>query len=104
MSRYNGNIKPISPDEVVYDIPEFVIEAVNKLIAKNFRGNSFTIKQKDIVKEICDNNTDVTSQQIYDNKWMNFEDIYREAGWKVSYDKPGFNESYDATFEFKPKK
>lgn len=32
--------------------------------------------------------------------WLNFEGAYRRAGWKVEFDKPGYNESYPATFKF----
>lgn len=29
--------------------------------------------------------------------------VYEKAGWKVSYDKPGYNESYDPYFKFTAK-
>ena len=31
---------------------------------------------------------------------MDIESIYRADGWGVYYDKPGYNETYTATFEF----
>ena len=33
-------VKPISPNEIIYDIPDFVIEAVNNLLKKKYRGDS----------------------------------------------------------------
>jgi len=39
--------------------------------------------------------------EIFDKGWLNVEEVYRAAGWAVEYDKPGFNESYSATFTFK---
>lgn len=83
-------------------IPTVVITAVNNLLTKNFRGGSITIKQKDITSEIMRLDESVIENEIYANKWMDFEEVYRQYGWSVSYDKPGYNESYDATFEFKP--
>ena len=46
---------------------------------------------------------EITSKTIYDNNWLDIEDIFREAGWKVTYDKPAYNESYDAYFKFEGK-
>ena len=101
-----GTKKALTPQEIKkgigLDIPDFVIESVNKLLAKSCGGNAYAkIKKKDIVTEIIANHPGtVTSDQIHKNGWLNFEPIFREAGWKVSYDKPGFNESYDACYEF----
>jgi hypothetical protein len=41
--------------------------------------------------------------EVYAKGWLNFEAIYEEAGWKVVYDKPGYNETYDANFTFTKK-
>jgi hypothetical protein len=43
---------------------------------------------------------EVTRDDVYDKGWLNIEPVYAEFGWVVEYDKPGYNESYDATFEF----
>ena len=32
------------------------------------------------------------------------EDIYEKAGWDVTYDTPGYNETYEPKFTFKPSK
>lgn len=114
--------KPISPKDVTVQkakaFPPFVFEAFNELIAQNYTCGSATVKQKDVVtrmvsianKHISDQDLDeefggygssVNSNKIYDNGWLNVEEVYREQGWKVSYDKPGYNESYDAYFVFK---
>lgn len=113
-----NKIKPILPDEVVSKkleiFPDNMLESVNELIAKHWDGYSAHFKQKeleDLYLEKCKSkSTDVNfkiekaRQEMYDNHWMDFEDIYRNSGWKVEYDKPGYNESYEATFEFKRKK
>ena len=43
----------------------------------------------------------VTRSMIFEKHWLDFEDIYRKAGWFVNFDKPAYNETYDAFFEFK---
>lgn len=114
-----GNVKPFSPTEAQVAkfrdyVPDFVIESVNETIAKNLDSDGCAkFKQDELVKLVIskmmaqehNKYTEATARQtIFDNKWMDFEPLYREQGWKVDYDKPGYNESYPATFEFKPKR
>lgn len=101
-------IKPISPNEIMDNlktiIPSVVIQAVNNLLKLKYRGNDVSIKQKDIMEEILRLDESMTSNVIYDNRYMDFESIYRENGWNVVYDKPGYGENYDAYFKFSKKK
>lgn len=97
-------MKPISPDDVVApEIPDFVIDIVNRLIRQNYqsRRKCSVIEQREIVKEIK------ALINIYglefDIKWLDFEELYRNVGWDVKYDAPGYNESYEATFKFTKK-
>ena len=97
-------MKPISPNDVVApEIPDFVIDIVNRLIRQNYqsRRKCSIIEQREIVKEIK------ALINIYglefNIKWLDFEELYRNAGWNVEYDKPGYNESYEATFKFTKK-
>lgn len=100
----NMLIKPISPEEVVYNIPDFVIEAVNTLIRKNFRGQSFSIKSKDIIAEGRKEGRSGSNKDWFKEKWMDFEELYRESGWKVSYHQPCYGDSdFDSYYEFTPK-
>ena len=98
----------ITPQEILDDlsniIPSFVFEAINNLLKKKFRGDKVTIKQDEIRAEIMNLEKRYTRQEIFDNKWMDFEKVYRDNGWNVSYDKPAYNENYDAYFEFSSKK
>lgn len=104
------SVAPISPKDALSvksaSIPEFVIEAVNELISEKGKKYSSkfeaTILQKDIITRI-QLKEEITSKTIYDNNWLDIEDIFREAGWKVTYDKPAYNESYDAYFKFEGK-
>ena len=99
-------IKAFTPQEAASqhaaNVPDFVIAAVNKLLAAKFTGRgSVTLLQKDIVAEIT-GSRDISSNALYDNHWLDFEPAFEKSGWKVVYDKPGYNESYEANFTFTP--
>src|SRR5882724_6494617 len=102
-------IEPLSPDDVIIQkqsiIPDVVIDCFNELIAQHYGGGSSTFKQTEVADLICQRmrqgNHDFSDRIIYDKHWLDVESIYREKGWIVEYDKPGFNESYDATFTIK---
>ena len=100
-----ANVRPLSPKEVVEkkisSIPDAVFEVFNELIAKDFNGAYAIVKQKEVVKILVDKG--LKEKEIYDNHWLDVEEIYRKAGWKVEYDKPAYNESYGAYFEFRPR-
>ena len=100
-------IKPMSPQDI-YDeletiIPSYVIVAVNNLLQLNYRGEyEIKISQKDILAEILKLAPEgVTEKVILKNKYLDFEPLFQKYGWKIEYDKPGFNESYEPIFKFK---
>lgn len=104
-----SEVKPITPNEIVDDldkiIPSVVITAVNNILKSKYRGTGpVTIKQKDIVAEIMRLDGSITKDEIFDNKYMDFEKLYRKNGWIVEYDKPAYCETYDAFFTFKLRK
>lgn len=110
------SVKPIGPEDVAraktQTFPDEVIEAFNELIAAGYTGGRSAVRQEDAVNLIMDkmdakNTPPIGSghrkhlrNEIFAKGWLNVEEIYRAQGWKVVYDKPGFNESYPATFEF----
>lgn len=94
---------PITPQDVVTakaaSFPDEVIEAFNGLIAKKFSNGyaNFTLSEaKSAINKLIGN-------RLWDSDWLNVEEIYRNAGWDVSYDKPGYNESYEGNYTFKKK-
>lgn len=97
-------MKPVTPNQVTEfkkkQMPEGVIEAFNELIAKRWNGSTSTIMQDEIIDLIVEKVPRATRRKIFDNHWLDVEDIFREEGWKVSYDKPGYNETYEASFKF----
>jgi hypothetical protein len=103
-------VKPISPSEIasqkLKDIPSFVFSIVNKRLAAKYVDGIFevTIKQDDIIADILAHKPEMIRRDVFDNGWLNIEEVYRQAGWDVHYDSPGYNESYDAFFKFTPKK
>lgn len=98
--------KPITPDEVISrkkeSLPDEVIEAFNELIAFNWNGYQASIKQEDVCNLIC-KKLNIFDNIVFKNQYLDVEDIYRESGWDVKYDKPGYNEDYEAYFVFKKK-
>ena len=99
-------VTPLSPkdlkDSVDKAIPSFVITAVNKLLKKDFRNSEVIIKKKDLIIEIK-KIKEVTNEELYDNKWLDFEPIFRKNGWNVAFESPDRDESFDDYFKFKPK-
>ena len=98
--------KPIKPSEVLVLkkslLPPEVIEVFNELIAENFSDGSSTFTQKEAIRRIRVA-LNISDADIFRLKFLDVEGIYRKEGWKVSYDKPGYNETYDATFTFTEK-
>lgn len=97
--------EPIKPSEIMIakkkKIPDVVIESFNDMIAKNFNGIYSQFMQDETVALIVKKSKkEITVDQIFDNHWLDVEDIYRNVGWEVEYDKPAFNESYPASFTF----
>jgi hypothetical protein len=87
--------------------PDFVIAAFDALIAKNFDGKKSCFLQSDVVKEVLNRwpiDTSVRirerSNLIFERRYLDVEEIYQRVGWKVEYDKPGYNENYEAKFTF----
>jgi ElaB/YqjD/DUF883 family membrane-anchored ribosome-binding protein len=74
-----------------------VIQVVNQLLKDNLQWKSCTIKQNKIVHK----RQEMFGYRQFNYTWLDImEKSFREAGWKVSYDKPWMGESYDAYFSF----
>jgi hypothetical protein len=90
---------PITPAEAEerrkVNIPGFVIDVVNRLIVENVTPNgTATVLVSDIKAAL---------HHGYRKEWLDFEELYREAGWEVTYDGPAYNETYPAYFKFRAK-
>lgn len=90
---------PISPNEarLANPIPDAVYEAFNELIVER----DGIVYQDEVVERILLKMPELESDRsIYKKGWLNVEEAYREKGWDVTYDKPGYNETYRALFVF----
>ncbi len=79
--------------------PPFVVQAFNECIEESKTNHSDDVLRKTVVARIKKLGS-VTDKDIMDNNWLDVEEFYRKAGWKVSYNKPPYNESYEAYFTF----
>ena len=101
--------KAMSPAEVgqykADTFPDFVFQAFNECIAKEYTNKRATVKQSDVVSRISQlmsgDSFESNKAKIFAEGWLNVEEVYRKLGWKVEYDKPGYNESYGAFWIFK---
>ncbi len=102
--------KPITPDQIDEltkpQIPNCVVEAVNKLIVANWNKSLHSaIVRFDEVLEALETNA-FTKKISFDRDraisdgWMDFEDLYREQGWVVTYNAPHYTEEWKAYYAF----
>lgn len=103
-AEISGAVQPIRPDQVteakLHQVPDVVLEVFNDLIAERGAGKSvFKVYQDEIVARL--EARDLKRRDIFASHWLDVEPIYRDAGWKVTYDKPGYNETGRAYFEFR---
>lgn len=106
----NESVMPISREEALKirkenrnGIPDLVFEVVNNLLlTKPWKNNRIIITQDEILNKLTGDEEcgRLSRQTILDKGWLDFEDIYRENGWKVTYDKPGYNDDYRPYFIF----
>ena len=114
-------VQPIKPADVVEAkkkyIPDFVIEAVNKCIAKHLYDGRAQFTVEEVVDLIVNTKypphrmTDMGGdtealefrRSLFTNRWLDIEAIYRANGWSVTFDRPAYNETYKAFWIFKAK-
>lgn len=102
------DIKPITPEEARNNkklaIPDEVIQVVNELLVRELNGSYATLYEDEIVAEVLKRMPHLTRESVFKNKYLDFEPLFRESGWDVKYDSPGFNESYLAHYVFNVKR
>lgn len=94
--------KALNPDEMrdykVELIPPVVFEVFNKLIAENLSNKTSIVSQSDV--EVALEGRGLYREDIFSKGWLDVEHYYEKQGWKVRYDRPGYNESYKASWTF----
>jgi hypothetical protein len=97
---------PLSPAEAseqqVQQIPDEVFVVFNSLIARDLYDGASTVFQDEVVKALTEQG--LRSVDINKNHWLDVEESYRAVGWKVLYEKPGYNETGRSYFEFRAPK
>lgn len=99
-------MKPLTPQEVsgiisTREFPDFIIQAFNECIVTSKTRHSGVVYQEDVlVLAVALSKGQYTRQQIFDNHWLDVEDHYRAAGWKVEYYKPSYFEEERAHYTF----
>jgi hypothetical protein len=101
-------VKPVSPDDVVglktQLLPDEVLEAANELIAENYDRQGFSFTVHELADRIMRKLPGITKDQIIAQNYLDIEETYRAQGWIVGYDRPGYDETYDANFKFSVKR
>jgi hypothetical protein len=102
-------VTPIRPEDVgaakAAALPDFVLEAVNHLLATKISGGRARLMLTEVVDEILRRAPEGTARQdCFTKHWVDFEPVYRDAGWSVVYDKPGYNESGEESYLFGSKR
>lgn len=94
-------VSPITPSQCTSEriFPDYVLEAFNHCIQKHLSGKRAIVHQNEVISQICERGK-IARGDVFDNSFLDVEDVYRKAGWRVRYDKPGYNEDYEAFFEF----
>lgn len=102
-----SKVNPVRPEEVAVlkqeVLPSDVIKAFNELIAEKYAGGCCVIKMKDAIARIH-HYLDVSRDEIFAKGYLDIEELYGKYGWKVTFDKPAYNENYDAYYTFEKAK
>jgi hypothetical protein len=78
-------------------IPSAVIEIFNReLTIQSGTSGTIRIEQDNIVSQVA-RRLGVQRYEIFENHWLDIEEIYRKAGWDVVYN---YNESTKAHWLF----
>lgn len=102
-------MQPITPSEakVQYNegrtLPDNVVACWNTLILARFDGRSAHVFLTDAILAL-EAATGEKRDTFNKRGWLDPEGLFRAAGWRVTFDKPGYNESYDAYFIFEAPK
>lgn len=100
--------RPITPQEASTEklslIPSFVFDTFNAFLSTRSEEGTITITQDEVIQMLLTIKPGLDRNEIFDKHWLDIESAYRKAGWNVEYDKPGYNETYGASWEFTKKR
>jgi hypothetical protein len=100
-----STIAPIRPEDVPQlkklVMPPAVIETFNSIIAKHYLNGKSNFTKDEVVKALEEKG--MSRHDIYDNKWLDIEDLYRAEGWHVRYQSSGYSGDTKAMYYFTAK-
>ncbi|MCL4384491.1 hypothetical protein M1116_03485 [Patescibacteria group bacterium] len=107
MPRKQKIVGPISPEQVAElkagSVPQEVFDAFNDLILEKINEGHASFTLKEVVARMTSKGLD--EKDIFNKGWLNIEPAYRKKGWKVGFERPAPDETYDSYFTFDlPKK
>lgn len=100
--------KPITPREALRAaptrIPEVVFEVFNEFLSERARPRrSIRIGQDEVLAALIVKGwTAAEVTEALEKGELDVEPHFEKAGWTVKYDKPGYNETYEAHWIFEP--
>jgi hypothetical protein len=94
--------KPITPEEVARlkfeAFPDWVFEAINACIAAKWNGLWALVYQKDIMTNMQEFSRCTDNSYFINQGYLDFEDAYRETGWKVTFTPPEYGQNHNEAF------
>lgn len=100
------SVKALTKEEVIKlkTIPDIIIKAVNDLLVQKYDKNKHKaiIKQSEILDKVVGDPDYgmLTRESVFRNNYLDFESEYQAIGWKVTYNKPAYCETYEPYFIF----
>lgn len=95
---------PVRPEDVAAAkaaaLPPEVIDVFNELIVAAWDGRSATVMLGDAAEAVSER-LGISHEEAFERHLLDVEPVYRAAGWDVTYDKPGYNETYRPHFTFR---
>jgi hypothetical protein len=86
-------------------IPKYVLDAFNELIVANLKDGIAEVGQEEAIDLIMKKApAGTTRNSLFDRNYLDVEEAFEAAGWKVEYDKPGYCEEGEASFTFRAKR
>ena len=102
-----GDVSDLSLKAEIDNVPDYVVAVVNALIVKNFVRSvqSARVYQNILIDTIlsCPEALarELTKDQLFAEQMLDFEEVFRSHGWKVSYSRSAYNEDYyESSFLF----
>jgi hypothetical protein len=79
---------------------ENIIEVFNQHLKKSFDATTgvAVVKQNAVIDDLI--KAGYERRQLFDDHLLDIEPTFRAAGWTVDYNKPAYDQTFDAYWEF----